>query len=909
MAPVGCSADVVHPSENEVIALVEGSASPADAERVRAHCTQCESCLSLVAELSRQYSKEVATVGDSTPPAKPDAELEAGSTVGRYVVLERVGAGAMGVVYSARDPVLGRTVALKVLRQTTAEHQTQLVREARTLARLNHPHVSAVYDAGTDVGPWLAMEFIEGTSLRTVLHASNPDPASVMRLFRQAGEGLAAAHALGIVHCDFKPDNVMVTKTGRAVVTDFGLANATTTLLADHESLSVEGDEMLATRRHRLLGTPAYMAPEQFAGQLADARSDQFGFCVSLHEALTGSRPFVGTTLRELTDSLRTNNRVTAALRAPTARAGRLVKALLAKGLSFDPADRYSSMRALLVDLDNALKPPSARRWWPAAALVGLATVAATVFVTSRQRCAHAGDAVDQVWSFAQRDRLAAALQKSGLPGSEQVLARLRQRLDTWADDWRAAEVDVCQASYSQREAEAVTVARLACLDRQRLVQAALLDVYSNATTSLSGDLEATLPDAHGPTQQCGSSAVVSAGLVTPPDEASRPVVSALEPEIARANALFLAGEYENAQRLAEALTAKVDGVGYAPLAARQRFVLAQAARVRGRAELAQTSYLDCLRFAVEVSDRTTTAQCAMWLMHFESITQNNRSASLVAESVAQGALGELNDPRLEALFLLRRGSVAAHEGRHADAEALLRRSAELYAKALGPDSREEASALVNLGSELFFLNRLDDADRVMTQALALMERRLSSTHPDVGTQLNNLLPLYASTGRVDRARAVGEQALAIRKGAYGPDADPVFETEVNLAAVDMQEGHLAQAEARLRSVLERFERSGHNAHVRFNANLNYGLALRMQGRAAESVPSLERALTLSKEFGALETANAAFELAKALAAQPSTTARARELVKSARDAWAAAGHFDDEVKEADEILARLAAK
>ena len=289
-----------------------------------------------------------------------------GKQLGRYTVLERLGAGAMGVVYRAEDPELGRKVALKLLHRPDASLTDRLVREARSMAQVNHPNVVAVYDVGeTDGASYIAMELVEGQSLRAwqaTPHAVN----EIVEAYIAAGRGLAAAHAAGIVHRDFKPDNCLVGGIdGRVRVTDFGLAAARPSAGVEMPTI---GDVNLTTSGS-VLGTPAYMAPEQFTGGNVDARTDQFNFCVSLYEALYGQRPFVGKTFPELGENV-CEGRVRPA--PPTSKVSRALRAIILRGLAVKPGDRFPTMDHLLTELGRDRARPWRRTAVAAAVVAGL---------------------------------------------------------------------------------------------------------------------------------------------------------------------------------------------------------------------------------------------------------------------------------------------------------------------------------------------------------------------------------------------------------------------------------------------------------------------------------------------------------------------------------------------------------
>ena len=246
--------------------------------------------------------------GSNTEPA--EGSISTNSTlphkIGRYTVLGHLGAGAMGVVYSAFDDELSRRVAIKVLKRTGAGAQARLRREARSMAKLAHPNVAAIYEIGVwEERTYIALEYVEGCTLREWLGQRPRAAGAVLDVMKQAGHALAVAHEAGLIHRDFKPDNVMVGTDGRVRVLDFGLARVADGLRVESiPSRRTEAiDTTLAdslTRTGALVGTPAYMAPEQFGASPITAKSDQFSFCVATYEALYGERPFEGKTLPSL---------------------------------------------------------------------------------------------------------------------------------------------------------------------------------------------------------------------------------------------------------------------------------------------------------------------------------------------------------------------------------------------------------------------------------------------------------------------------------------------------------------------------------------------------------------------------------------------------------------------------------
>ncbi|MEM6991923.1 MAG: serine/threonine-protein kinase, partial [Myxococcota bacterium] len=278
------------------------------------------------------------------------------------MIVSSVGIGGMGVVYAAYDPELDRKVALKLLRGDVIRNRntarTRFVREAKAMARLTQPNVITVFDAGSDDDDdvFLAMEYVQGETLGSWVRRGQRPWQEVVDKFVKAGRGLAAAHDAMIIHRDFKPDNVLLDDTGRVLVTDFGLARAVDSgddESADEGAANQAGAELTLTQTGAVLGTPAYMAPEQRLGLRPDARGDQFSFCVALYEALYGRRPFAGTSAQEIFSAIEAGE-----LSAPldAAKTPGRFRRILERGLKADPDERYASMHVLLAELEPSQK-------------------------------------------------------------------------------------------------------------------------------------------------------------------------------------------------------------------------------------------------------------------------------------------------------------------------------------------------------------------------------------------------------------------------------------------------------------------------------------------------------------------------------------------------------------------------
>ncbi len=319
------------PDENELTQFARGGAKELPA--LEAHLDGCEKCRRAVAAAASEQT---------LPGQQPSHELTPGLRVGRYEIERELGRGGMGVVYQARDVTLDRRVALKLLHSWSAPAQARLLREAQVMARLAHPNVVPVFELGewrSDL--YLVMELVTGVTLEAWLKRQKHRRSDIISRFLQAGRGLAAAHAAGVVHRDFKPANVLVGLDDRVRVTDFGLSRPGPALELPATNSPV------VTRDGAIVGTLAYMSPEQLDGKVADERSDQFSFCVSLVEALAGQRPFAGETWSELAVSLSEKPRFGTGISAQ-------LRAVLRRGLARAPSRRFASMTALLNAVERA---------------------------------------------------------------------------------------------------------------------------------------------------------------------------------------------------------------------------------------------------------------------------------------------------------------------------------------------------------------------------------------------------------------------------------------------------------------------------------------------------------------------------------------------------------------------------
>ena len=420
-------------------------------------------------------------MGDATDRSD-DEPLASGTQIGRYTIVDVVGQGGMGVVYRAHDRELDRTVALKMLRRrgNAGEAKSRFLREARAMAALSSEYVVQVFDAdvhGDDA--FIAMEFVDGTTLR-LWQPQQPLPAR-LRAYLAAGRGLLAAHRQGLVHRDFKPDNVLVGDDGRVLVTDFGIARALqatpSAALDSPITTSAEpiDDNAGLTGDGTVIGTPGYMPPEQYRGHPTDARSDQYAFGIALYESLYGTRPFSGRTPRELYAKV--------ARGLPAAPEGdtvpRSIRASIARAVAPSREARHPTLEPVLNALERATGDRTRRYVWLGLGTVGvLAAVgvgAGAGALGERKAGCDGARRMSEVWTSTKRDEAARAFEHSRPRYGADTWGRLERKVDDYAGTWSTAFDHACASS------DDLIDARMGCLQERLEVFGSLVDVLATA--------------------------------------------------------------------------------------------------------------------------------------------------------------------------------------------------------------------------------------------------------------------------------------------------------------------------------------------------------------------------------------------------------------------------------------------
>ncbi len=794
-----------------------------------------------------------ADLGDGVPVHSAPAR---GQAIGRYLVTGQLGAGAMGFVLAAHDPELDRRVALKLVRPEVltiggSGAHARLVREAQAMARLSHPNVVPVFDAGTvDDQVFVAMELVEGSTLREWLRAKPRTWREVRDAFLQAGRGLQAAHAAGIVHRDFKPDNVLVSRDGRVRVTDFGLARTAapdatappSPAQLDNSSPRTSASPVL-TQAGAIMGTPAYMAPEAHDGQPTDARTDQFAFCVALYEGLYGERPFRGTTFQEVAQAVRT---ATPRFSSMGRKVPGHLRKVLARGLARNPADRFPSMDPILDEL--ARDPDLAARRIALGAgvlvLVGAVAVGVNVWdARARRACDRAGNTLAEVWNDARREAARASLVGSGVAYGDAAAAGAVAAVDRYAGRWIDMRVEACQATRVRGEqSEALLDRRIACLTDRLDEVDALANVLAHATpTTTEHAVDAA--NALTPLARCADASALLAAVELPKDAAA---VHAADRAIAGVKALLDAGEYAAALAAAGPARALAEGVAYGPALARAWYWEGKARYEAGEREAGRDALQTATWTAVAAGDGYWEARAAISLMSVEEEAQRFDTARQHSKHAEAAIVRQHDNGDLRIRWLGNLSRLETAEGRVTEA---LTHAAEVVALTEpAGDSLDLASALTALGVTLQMAGQYQESVAPLERAGALREALLGEAHPLVGQAEQNIGNAYLYVGRASEAIPHHRRAVDLATRAYGPLHAVVAQYEIALSNSLSGAG---DSEASLTALLDalRIQRATLPPdHADIGVTLsNVGVTYSVLGRNKEALVALRAALAIQE--------------------------------------------------------------
>jgi tetratricopeptide (TPR) repeat protein/tRNA A-37 threonylcarbamoyl transferase component Bud32 len=744
-------------------------------------------------------SAGAGNVADDQPETTGVALIR-GGMIGRYIVLGLLGKGGMGVVYSAYDPELDRKVALKLLRIVNRKKgedldakRMRLLREAKAIARLSHPSVVVVYDVGTFQDQvFIAMELVDGVTALRWRDTRKPSWREVLRVFIDAGEGIAAAHAADLIHRDFKPDNVMVTREGKVRVMDFGLARTMERITAETSgppsSPDVDGPtipgiraaEPRLTNEGNVVGTPAYMPPEQYLG-VTDERSDQFSFCVSLYECLYGQHPFEARTSVGLTGNMQAGrvHEAPAGTKVPL-----WVRKILLKGLKPRPEDRYASMREVLDAL--AKDPAIKRRRW---LIAGGAVAAAGALVFGAQKaadskrafCAAGPERLSVAWELPGKSggsegprhtALRKAFLATGKPYAPDAIRGVVRFLDDYSEKWVGVYKDACEATHVRGEQSSeVLDLRMSCLNDHLNGMRALTDVLSFATGEV---VEHSIEAAHALSPLDGCSDVRQLrSLIPPPDASVKVRVEALRSELGQIKAIHDAGRYVMALQRLRPIVDNARRLGYRPLEAEALTRMGVAASELGENVEAEKTLETALHASVASHHDDLLGGLSAWLVWVVGFQGRFSEADRWRQFAEATIERSYVENSLEYSWILNNvGVIYLLQGKLSESLEYQRRSLAMKERLLGPDDPDVGATLGNMALTLNKLKRSTEALEYVDKSLHVFRGVFGDSHPRVASQLSNRGEILLTLSRPQDALDVYQKAQRIWEREAGPD-DP----------------------------------------------------------------------------------------------------------------------------------------
>ncbi len=683
---------------------------------------------------------------EKEPPI--EGSLARGTEVDRFIVLGLVGRGAMGEVYAAHDPELDRKIAIKLLRSRGGsdpadEARARLIREAQAIAKVSHPNVVVVYDVGTlDGRVFIAMEFINGHTLGYWMQSQPRSVAEILEVFTGAARGLAAAHEKELVHRDFKPENVMVGLDGQVRVMDFGLVRlsidrdkgdierrlgpgtpppldvngsvdplATFVIQSPLEVAAATGvaaDSLTwnLTQAGAVMGTPAYMSPEQFRGDIIDARTDQFSFCVALYEALYGERPFTGSTLLELTAAV-------IAGRVPPepdgSRVPRRIRQALLRGMSAEPEARFPSMQELLAELRSDAALAGMRRFAEGAAA----------------RLAGVWEAPDgeRPVDTEARTEIRRAFLATGKSYAATAFEATSRILDRFARRWTDIYVEACEATHLRGEQSTeVLDLRMAALGEAlrdlralcRELRQATADTVENAVNAAT---------ALGSLERCSDVNLLRAIVRPPDDPATRAAVEDLRGRLSEVRALARVGRVVDGIKMVVPLEADARRIGYTPLLAELLYVSGLMHMDGSDLEKATRALEDAVWAAELCRHDEIVAEAAACLVYSTGYAQARFEVGEIWSRHAETVLTRLGGhDTIRGWLFNNRGNMRAAQGRLRDAVDDLHRAVEAKQRALGAEDSDVGISLANAAIYLDDLGETQTAATYIERAMRIME-------------------------------------------------------------------------------------------------------------------------------------------------------------------------------------------
>lgn len=850
-----------------------------------------------------------------------------GSRVGRYEIVEPLASGGMGIVFRAYDPELSRHVALKVVLQQSIdlerlanaeEYEKRLLREAQTLARLSHPNVVAAFDVGRFQGAvFVAMELIEGVSLRAWLEQEPRSRKDVLRMLIAAGRGLDAAHRAGVVHRDFKLSNVMISAEARAQVVDFGLARPISSTMPDEvgqrsgpEDHPFHGDEPAPagelTATDVVMGTPGYIAPEQFdTTAAADARSDQFSYASAVFRALTGETAFRSDSLSVYRTALLQGERIRWPRSVP-----RALRRVVNRGLSMRPQDRYPSLGEMVDDLERAAGRPSRVRIGLAlaATILAVAVVPTSILFRRHQSlCEMDVTSFDRAWNAARRADVERAFLASGNAQASDVFRRVAAQLDQYRNRWEHMRQESCAATHLRGEqSERVLGLRSVCLDTKLDQIGIATTLFTKADSAMVDRASAALREI-APLEECTDIAgLLGASERLPDDPQRRAVIAKLDAEFAAIRSVSTLGKWQEAQERARALRRQAEQAQYKPAQARAMALDYLLLERGGRREEAKTLFAQTFDLASEakVNDVVAFLSTRMLLKAVDG-EQMEAAKAMLPLVDAHLRLAD-NPPELRIRVSTYRAAILSADGEFEAAIAELEK-ARADCQTLGDAQR---AVCLNPRRELgtLHLARKDyrQARRELEAVAEEAKQLFGPSHANVMNEYNNLADALLEAGDPDAALAALDESKRVAA------ALPTTKQGANIPLIEGRvwdtRGDCARAlpfyQQGLDAVIAGYGAASHQAAV---GHRLLGQCLAKVGRTAEALSHLEQSVDISRkaQVTAAKLGEAVFALAKVRWSIPAERPSARSLAEEALALFQKHGELSlDDAREVQRWLA-----
>lgn len=788
------------PSDDQLLAFAEGLLAAAERGGVEEHLAGCPDCSAVVGATYRQ----------------PEPTERA--AVGRYRVREEIGRGGMGRVLRAHDPSLDRDVAIKLILPSalSTAAKERFAREAVTLGTLRHPNVLEVFDVGESEGtPYFVMEFVEGHNLD--VWSRGRSPRETLACLRGAGRGLAAAHAKGVLHRDFKPSNVIVGRDGRAKVADFGLAGFEVA-----QTVPTGGGAAVdsLTKTGAIMGTLAYMAPELLDGAKASFLSDQFAFCVTMHEVLYGSRPFFGADARALSAAIRSGE-IPPALEDIVI--PRRARRALVRGLSPEPGERFPSMRALLHELRpgrSTLTKLSAG--FGLAAGSGLLVAGAFGLATPKSAaCSAFAGELDEAYGSRARAKIQTSFGESDLPYAKASSRSTLEGLDAYAEQWVTGATDSCNASEKGELPGAALDLRMRCFRHAAQGLGALvelLELPDQTQIEKGSELVATLPNL----RLCSDPEALARFIVLPADAAEVAQEAALDPILSQAHAKTLVNDFDAAWELLERHSQALDAATYPPILVRTLRTRARVLLAREDLDGARAASLQAHQLAVEHRLDRDASRTATFLGRIAARSGNTQEAHRwfdLALSLAEAR----GFNQLRAFTLITASKFYEDRGELDQAVDAARKSVELIKDDPSYPPTSRAGVLLAYADRLFERGGGEDGLPQLQEAQRILLSVHGDSHPSIGDVERSLQVRASRRGDYQASFRHGREALRITLAIDGEGSLRAIGATGNLAIALKELGRYAEASRELRranAMLEKWPSYRNSMRIPLQTNL-----------------------------------------------------------------------------------------